>query len=102
MNVCGERNIIEEMWRQGERLPATQIFVDNTGAIQQSHACAFDATKHYKLAWHVVRDRTEKAELELRPIRSSLELADVISKNLHPGSFIKMGSLALGMNIGVT
>jgi hypothetical protein len=97
------RNIIEEMWRQGERMPATQIFVDNTGAIQQSqHACAFDATKHYKLAWHVVRDRTEKAELELRPIRSSLELADVISKNLHPGSFIKMGSLALGMNIGVT
>jgi len=45
------RNIIEEMWRHGEQMPATQIFVDNTGAIQQSqHACAFDATKHYKLA----------------------------------------------------
>ena len=98
---CWWRNILSEMWHESfEPNSPTIIWVDNDGAIMQSqHSCAFDASKHYMLAYYALRQRTEESVTVLRSIMTDFNYADLLTKALQPGHFRSLASEALGVDL---
>lgn len=64
------------------------LFCDNTAAIHIATNPIFhEKTKHIELDCHFIREKVVVGTVKLMPIRSNLQLADVLTKALPTSSF---------------
>jgi hypothetical protein len=56
-----------------------------------------ERTKHIEIDCHVVRDKVQANIIQLLPVSSKEQIADIFTKSLHPGPFhtlqIKLGTI---------
>jgi hypothetical protein len=79
---------------------ATEIWVDNEGAIMQSqHPTNFDASKHYTIASNVLRQRNTDNIVVLKSIRTDFNIADIFTKVLSTMRFKQLASALLGSSV---
>jgi hypothetical protein len=93
------RNITSDVWPEVSDA-ATEIWVDNEGAIMQSqHPTNFDASKHYTIASNVLRQRTTDKIVVLKSIRTDFNIADIFTKVLSTMRFKHLASALLGSSV---
>lgn len=69
----------------------TVLFSDNQGAIHLTSKSIFHSrTKHIEVKYHWIREVVEKKELALEYCPSELMVADLLTKPLEKGKFIKL------------
>jgi hypothetical protein len=74
------RKLLREM--NGEEMPTTTVFEDNTAAIQiLNDGCkATSSTKHMEVRFFVAREAIQNGELQLKYIPTEYQLADALTK----------------------
>ena len=55
-----------------------------------------ERTKHIEMDFHVVRDKVQEGIIHLLPVSSKEQVANILTKPLHPGPFNNLQS-KLGM-----
>ena len=87
------KNVFEEL-----RLPIKPIRMhcDNTSAMQMSkNPVQHHKSRHFKLAWHYVRQLQEAGELEVEYVKTALQDADILTKalsaSLHKTACARIG-----------
>ncbi|MCI56099.1 copia protein, partial [Trifolium medium] len=55
-----------------------------------------ERTKHIEMDCHVVRDKVQSGLIHLLPVPTKEQVADILTKSLHPGPFDTLQS-KLGM-----
>jgi hypothetical protein len=90
-------------WRQFLQEVATPpseptiILCDNSAAVGLAdHSGNFEATKHFKLRHHVVRQYQAEGEVKVVWCPSFLQYADLLTKNVSVKSFRRMAGVILG------
>ena len=72
----------------GKTLSAVEIFCDNQGAIQLlKHPIASSRSKHIDVLHHFVRERVARGEVHFTYIKTSDQVADIMTKALPPVKF---------------
>jgi len=89
------RNIIQQDNFAKPPLKPTTIWTDNEGARQSDHACAFDATKHWRIAFYTLRSRSQDNIVILKRVASAHNLADYLTKPVQPRVFVDLVGRAL-------
>jgi hypothetical protein len=68
--------------------PTTMVYCDNTASIQISkNPVQHNKTRHFKLAWHFVRQVQKAGEILVEFVSTKLQDADVLTKALTVGPF---------------
>ncbi|XP_068644922.1 secreted RxLR effector protein 161-like [Aristolochia californica] len=75
---------------------AVPLYCDNQSAIRLAENPVFHArTKHIEVHYHFIREKVLQEEIELRPIKTDDQVADLFTKSLSTGKF-KMFCYQLG------
>ncbi|KAL0846098.1 hypothetical protein Bca101_019344 [Brassica carinata] len=88
------RNLLEDFWLDISE--AAPLYCDNTAALHIANNSVFhERTKHMERACHIVRERVQMGQIKTLHVRSSNQLADLMTKPLYPNPFrhllVKMG-----------
>ncbi|NBU34743.1 Ty1/Copia family ribonuclease HI, partial [bacterium] len=87
------KHLFEEL-----RLPIQPVllYCDNQSAMQMSrNPVQHHRSRHFKLAWHLVRQLQEAGELVVEFVRTALQDADILTKALpvgqHKAALVRLG-----------
>jgi hypothetical protein len=61
------------------------------------HAGSFEATKHFRLRYHVLRKYQAEGDVRVVWCPSSEQLADILTKNVSVKSFRRIATVMLGV-----
>ena len=76
----------------------TVLFCDNLAAVGLAeHAGSFEATKHFRLRYHVLRKYQAEGDVRVVWCPSSEQLADILTKNVSVKSFRRIATVMLGV-----
>ena len=76
----------------------TQIMCDNKSAIALTrNPVYYGKSKHIRVKFHFIRELIQNQEVEILFCRSKEQMADVFTKSLQRGNFLKM-KRALGVD----
>ncbi|WVZ97328.1 hypothetical protein U9M48_042876 [Paspalum notatum var. saurae] len=78
---------------KGEEAGAVTLNIDNQSAIQLSKNPVFhDRSKHIDVKYHYIRECIEEGRVDVEPIDTKLQLADILTKALGRDQFIQLRS----------
>lgn len=92
------RNMMEDLWI--ETREAAPLYCDNTAAIHIANNAVFhERTKHVERDCHIVIEWVKKGLVKTLHVRTSNQLADILTKPLYPSPFRHLMSKMEFINI---